>query len=173
MSDDVQLCDPEPDEGSMKLRALLLVVASVSVCLFATAGAASGVGQLTVSNASPIAGAAITMTSTGWSAGHDVTIALSGSKHALARVAADATGSVHARVTIPADAADANVLSVTGTAASGVPQQIVTSLAVRPLGHSPAPTRPWSLVLLLLAIVADLLILSLLTAKPLARFVTR
>jgi hypothetical protein len=58
-------------------------------------------------------------------------------------------------------------LSVTGTAASGVPQQIVTPLAVHGVGH--APTRPWILVLVLLAIAAALLVVSLMTAKPATR----
>jgi hypothetical protein len=141
----------------------------IGVFLFAAAGSASGVGEITVSNASPTPGTAITMTSTGWSAGDDVTIALSGSERELARVAADATGSVRARVIIPKNVMlDFNFLSVTGTAASGVPQQIVTPLAVH-LGHAPAPARPWVPVLLLLAVAAALLVMSLTTTKPAAR----
>jgi hypothetical protein len=142
----------------------------IGIVLVMTAEGASGVGQLTVSNASPDAGATITMTSDGWSAGHDVTIALSGTKWALARVAADATGSVRARVTIPVDARlDLNVLSVTGTAASGVPQQIVTPLTVHRIGHAPTPARPWALVMLLLAVAAALLVVSVTTTNPVTR----
>jgi len=61
------------------------------------------------------------------------------------------------------------VLSAIGTAASGVPQQIVTPLAVHRLGDAPAPTRPWRLVFLLLAVVAALLIVSVRTKEPDAR----
>ena len=154
----------------MKRPVLLFVAPLICVFLFATAVAAGGVGKLTVSNASPTPGAAITMLSTGWSAGHDVTIALSGTKDALAHVAADAHGAVHARVTVPADVTlDVNVLSVTGTAASGVPQQIVTSLTVHRIGHAPAPTRPWAVILMLVAIAAALLLVSIIAAKPVAR----
>jgi hypothetical protein len=154
----------------LKLRALVLMVSVIGISLFVTAGTASGVGAITVSNASPAAGATITMTSTGWSAGHEVIIAVTGAERALARVAADASGSVHARVTIPENVnLDFNLLSVTGTAASGVPQQIVTPLAVHRAGHAPVPTRPWPLVLVLLAIAAALLVVSLMTTKPAAR----
>jgi hypothetical protein len=154
----------------LQRRALALAVSLIGIVLFMTAEDASGVGQLTVSNASPAAGATITMTSDGWSAGDDVTIAVTGAERALARVAADASGAVHARVTIPHNVKlDFNLLSVTGTAASGVPQQIVTPLAVHRAGHAPAPTRPWPLVLLLLAVAAALLVVSLMTTKPAAR----
>jgi hypothetical protein len=155
--------------GMSKPRAVLLAASVIEMFLFATAGNASAVGEITVSNASPTPGTAITMTSTGWLAGHDVTIAVSGSERPLARVATDASGSVHARVTIPNNVSlDFNFLSVTGTAASGVPQQIATPLAVH-RGHAPAPTRPWVLVLLLLAVAAALLVMSLTTTKPAAR----
>jgi hypothetical protein len=154
----------------LKFRAFVLAVSLIGIFLFITAEGASGVGHLTVSNASPTPGATITMTSDGWSAGDDVTIALSGTKSVLARVAADATGSVRARVIIPADVRlDLNVLSVTGTAASGVPQQIVTLLTVHRIGHAPTPARPWVLVLLLLALAAALLVVSLMTANPAPR----
>jgi hypothetical protein len=156
--------------GIPKLRALVLAVSVIGVVLFVTAGSASGAGEITVSNASPTPGAAITMTSTGWSAGEDVTITITGVKRALARVAADTSGSVHARVTIPNNVMlDFNMLSVTGTAASGVPQQIVMPLAVHRVGPAPATTRPWVLVLLLLALAAAVLVVSLLMAKPVAR----
>jgi hypothetical protein len=154
----------------MKRRALVLVAPLIGVFLFMTAGAASGVAQLTVSNSSPTPGSTITMTSTGWSAGRDVTIALSGTKRALARVAADATGAVRAHVTVPTDVTlDVNTLSITGTAASGVPQQVVTPLAVHRIGHAPAPTRPWATVLMLVAIAAALLLVSITAVKPAAR----
>jgi hypothetical protein len=145
-------------------------VFGVFVFLFVTAGAAGADGQLTVSDVSPSPGSAITVTSTGWSTGREVTIALSGTKAALARVVADANGAVSARITVPADVMlDVNVLSATGTAASGVPQQIVKPLTVHPVGPEPAPTRPWGLVLALGGIAGALLIVSVLTAKPAGR----
>jgi hypothetical protein len=153
----------------MSRRALGLVAPVIGVFLFVTAGAAGGVGQLTVSNPAPTPGSTITVTSSGWSAGHEVAIALSGAKHTLARVAADASGAVHARVVVPSDVSlDVNTLSVTGTAASGVPQQIVTGLTVHRIGPGPAPARPWTAVLLLVAIAAALLFVSLTVMKPVA-----
>jgi len=142
----------------------------IGVFVFMMANAAGGVGELTVSNAAPTPGSTITMTTTGWSAGAEVTIALSGAKHTLARVAADARGVVHARVIVPSDVTlDVNTLSVTGTAASGVPQQIVTGLTVHRIGPGPAPTRPWTAVLLLVAIAAALMVVSLTVMKPAPR----
>jgi len=158
-------------EPSRKLCAVRILVAPlIGAFLLMTAGAAGGVAQLTVSNRSPAPGSTITMTSTGWYAGRDVTIALSGTNRALARVAADATGAVRARVTVPADVTlDVNTLSVTGTAASGVPQQVVTPLAVHRIGHAPRPTRPWAAVLMLVAVAAVLLLLSITAVKPAGR----
>ena len=156
----------------MKHRALMLVapVFGVFLFLFITAGAAGAVGQLTVSDASPSPGSAITVTSTGWSVGREVRIALSGINAPLARVVADANGVVSARITVPAEVTlDGNVLSATGTAASGVPQQIVKPLTVHRVGPEPAPTRPWGLVLALGGIAGALLIVSVLTPKPAGR----
>ncbi|MDQ1508243.1 MAG: hypothetical protein QOG50_87 [Actinomycetota bacterium] len=153
----------------MRRRALVLVALLIAVFLCVTAGAASGVGQLTVSNPAPTPGSTITVASTGWSAGHEVTIALSGAERTLARVAADARGAVHARVIVPSDVTlDFNTLSVTGTALSGVPQQIVTALTVRRIGPAPAPSRPWTAVLILVAIAAALLLVSITVMKPVA-----
>ncbi len=128
----------------MKHRPLLLIVPLIAVFLFLMAGAANAVGVVKVSNASPTPGTAITVTSTGWSAGQRVTVAIGQAQDTLARVAANADGAVHARVTIPADVTlDINVLSVTGTSSTGIPQVIVTPLSVHRLGKAPAPTRPW------------------------------
>lgn len=154
----------------MKHRPLLLVVPLIGVFLFLTAGAAGAVGVVKVSNATPTPGTAITVTSTGWSAGRDVTIAIGGTQDRLARVAADAAGAVHARVTVPADVTlDVNLLSVTGTSANGIPQVIVTSLTVHRLGDAPAPARQWGLIIALGGIAGALLIISVLTVKPAAR----
>ncbi len=154
----------------MRHRSLLLVAPLIGVFLVLTAGAAGGVGRLTASDQSPAPGTAIEVTSTGWSADQDVTIGLSSTKGVLARVVADATGVVHARITVPADVTlDVNVRSATGTAASGVPQQIVTPLVVHRVGHTPAPTRPWGWIIALGGIAGALLISSLTTRKPVTR----
>jgi len=153
----------------MSRRALVFAIPLIGALLFMTADAAGAVGQLTVSNPAPTPGATIMVTSTGLAGGHEVTIALSGAKRTLARVAADASGVVHARVIVPSDVAlDLNTLSVTGTAASGVPQQIVTGLTVHRIGPGRAPARPWTAVLVLVAIAAALLLLSLTVVKPVA-----
>ena len=131
-----------------------MVAPAIGVFLFVTAGAASGVGRLTVSDATPKRGAAIVVTSTGWSAGEPVTIGLSGTQEAPARAMADANGVVRARITVPADAVlDLNVLSATGTAASGVPQEIVTAVAVHGRDTS-GGTRPWGVIVALGGIAA-------------------
>ena len=135
---------PEPDEGTMKLRSLLLAAPLIGVFLFVTAGAASGVGQLTVSDATPHRHPVHRGDFHRMVPGRDVTIGLNGTDGTLGAIA-DATGSVHARVTVPSDVTlDFNTLSVTGTAASGVPQQIVTALEVHGTATHP-PSRPWAL----------------------------
>jgi hypothetical protein len=154
----------------MKHRPLLLVVPLIAVFLFVTAGAASALGVVKVSNAAPTPGTAITVTSTGWSAGQAVTVAIGGSQDTLARVTADAAGAVHARVTIPVDVTlDVNALWVIGRSATGISQMIVTPLSVHRLGPAPAPTRPWGLIIALGGIAGALLIVSVLTVKPVAR----
>jgi hypothetical protein len=152
-------------------RRLLFVAPLIGVFLFAFAGAASGVGQVQVSNATPAPGSRIVVISTGWTPGSEVTIALSGTKRALGRTVANASGNVRVRVTVPSRVElDLNVLSVNGTAASGVPQQVVTALSVHRRGHTPAPTRPWGLILALAAIAGAMLIFAGLDAKPATRF---
>ena len=115
----------------MKIRVLLVSAAFAGILLVATAGtagAAGGVGAVTVSNANPTPGSTVAVSSTGWFPGRPVAVALSGTDRVLASVIADASGSVHTRVEVPADAKlRTDVLSVTGTASSGVPQQIVTA----------------------------------------------
>jgi hypothetical protein len=150
-------------------RRLLLIAPLIGVFLFVMAGAANGVGQVQVSDATPTPGSAITVASTGWSAGREVTIALSGTKRVLAHTVANAAGNVRTRVTVPAGTMlDLNVLSVNGTAASGVPQQIVTALAVHGRGRAPAP-RPWALIIALGGLAGALLIFSAMGPKPVAR----
>jgi hypothetical protein len=155
----------------MHRRALFLVAPVIGMHLFMTAGAAGGVGRLTVSDATPARGAAITVTSTGWAAREPVTIGLSGTSAAPARAMADEYGVVKARMTVPADVLlDLNVLTATGRAASGVRQEIVTAVAVH--GHdASAETRPWGVIIALGGIAAALLLLSVISPKGSARLV--
>jgi hypothetical protein len=151
----------------------LLIAPLIGALLFVTAGAAGGVDQLTVSDPSPTPGSSITITSSGRQAGHVVTIGLSGVERSLARVAADASGSVRVRVTIPVDAVlGANVVAATGTTASGIPQRFVAGLTLRRIGPAPAPTRPWVAIWALLAIAAMLLVVSVTVMKPHTRLAT-
>ena len=105
----------------MRIRAVFgALLFGVVLSIPAPAGAGA---QVAVSDVTPVAGAAIVVTSSGWSPGHDVDIALAEPDHLLARAVADARGSVHARVHVPAVVPrDLSVLAVSGTAASGVPQ---------------------------------------------------
>ena len=62
---------------------------------------------------------------------------------------------------VPDDAAlGFDLLTVTGTAASGVPQQIVTNITVVVDRPAPAPARPWGVVFALAAVAATLLFAS-------------
>lgn len=120
---------------------------------------AAHIGNVSVSNAKPVPGARIDVSSQGWRPGGHVVIALAGKD--LLRTTADEQGVVHARVVIPSDESPRfDLLSVTGAAASGVPQEIVTGLSVvadRP-AHSRA--RPWGLVFVLAAGAALLMLAS-------------
>jgi hypothetical protein len=132
--------------------------------LFAVpAGAASPVGHVAVSTASPKRASTIDVASNGWRPGAVVSISLSGT--VLARTTADAAGAVHAEVLIPARAPELASLAVVGSAASGVPQQIVTNLTVVGTEHEPAPRRPWTAICLVLAIATALLLLSVRTKR--------
>jgi len=83
----------------------------------------------------------------------------------LARATADASGVVHTDVSIPASAPRFASLAVIGSAASGVPQQIVTNLTVVGAEHGPAPQRPWTAICLVLAIATALLLVSVRTER--------
>jgi hypothetical protein len=151
----------------MRIRPVAVVTPLIGVALFLMAGAAGAVGQVTVSNPAPTPGSTIAVNSTGWIPGHAVEIALTGTNGILGRVDADASGSVHTHVSVPVDATlDTGVLSVTGTAASGVPQQIVTGLTIHRLGPASTPTRPWLAVILLAALAGALLLAGLNVAAP-------
>ena len=147
----------------MKIRAALLVgvLAAIVTLVAGPAGAADGVGKVTVNNPSPTRSSTIEVASTGWRPGSGVSITLWGTDTALAHSTADASGDVHARVEIPADAHPGfTVLSVSGSTAAGVPQEIVTALSV--IGEAPvrAPQRPWTPVFLLAALATLLMLAS-------------
>jgi hypothetical protein len=151
----------------MRIRAVFgaLLFGAVVCSMAAPAGAGA---QVAVSDVTPAAGAAIVVTSSGWSPGRRVDISLVKTADVLARTVADARGGVRARVRVPAAAPDdLNVLAVSGTASSGVPQEILTALLV----HGTAPTnRPWPAIVLLIGIATALLLASVRTQPLLARF---
>jgi len=118
------------------------------------------VGGVKVSSTNPVRGAAIEVSSAGWRPGSLVTIAIAGRD--LLRASVDARGKTETRVVVPDDAplGRLDLLTVTGTAATGVPQQIVTGITVV-LDHQPsAPRRPWGVVFALAAVAAVLLLAS-------------
>ena len=138
----------------------------VLVLLVALPTAASGgttpqakVGNVIVSNRSPVRGGEIDVSSEGWQPGGVVTIAIA--THDLTRATADAHGKVTAHVAVPEDAPRGlDLLTVTGSAASGVPQQIVTGVTVVVDHRAPAPSRPWGVVFVLAGVAAVLLLAS-------------
>lgn len=154
-----------------------MFVTLVLVTLVCAAGTSSASGQLQVSNVHPAPGAAIAVTSTGWQPGGAVVVGLSGSDRSLGSAVADTTGAVRARVTIPRHVVvprgvTPGVLSVTGTAWSGFPQQIVTVVAIRGVHTGSDLARPWALVIMLGALAGALVIASVIWAKPIARLAT-
>jgi hypothetical protein len=149
----------------MKARAALLGAALVAVVfLFSVpAGAAPSVGHIAVSNAAPARASTIDVASSGWRPGAVVSISLSGT--VLDRATADAAGAVRAEVSIPDHAPRLASLAVVGSAASGVPQQVVTNLTVVGPEHGPAPRRPWTTICLVLALATALLLVSVRTER--------
>jgi hypothetical protein len=150
---------------SARVRVAVLTAAAFVLAAAALpAGAAPGgptahIGNVSVSNATPAPGAGIDVSSQGWRPGGRVVIALAGKD--LMRTTADEHGAVHARVVIPSDESPRfDVLSVTGAAASGVPQEIVTGLSVVAERRVHSPTRPWGLVFVLAAGAALLMLAS-------------
>jgi hypothetical protein len=149
----------------MKARAALLgSVFFVAMFVFAMpAGAAASVGHVAVSNPSPKRASTIDVASNGWRPGGVVSISLSDT--VLARTIADAAGAVHAEVQIPVHSPQFASLAVAGSAASGVPQQIITNLTVVGTEHQAAPRRPWIAICLVLAIATALLLVSVRTGR--------
>ena len=137
-------------------------VVTISALLLAgPAGAAPGVGQVTVSNPAPTQASEIEVSSTGWRPGGVVSITLWGTDGVLGRATADATGAVHAQISIPTSAREGfRVLSVNGSTPAGVPQEIVTSLSIVRAVRAPAPARPWVAVFLLVALATLFLLAS-------------
>jgi len=125
----------------------------------ARGGPAAHIGNVSVSNATPVPGSGIDVSSQGWRPGGHVVVALAGKD--LLRTTADEHGVVHARVVIPSDESPRfDLLSVTGAAASGVPQEIVTGLSVVAERRAHSPTRPWDLVFVLAGGAALLMLAS-------------
>jgi len=140
-------------------------ILAVSVAFALPAGAANGttrnvkVGDVKVSNPKPVRGGEIDVSSEGWRPGGAVTIAIA--SHDLLRTTADVRGKVKAHIEVPDGAPlGFDLLTVTGTAASGVPQQIVTNITVVVDHPAPAPTRPWGVVFVLIGVAAVLLLAS-------------
>jgi len=166
--------DREPRRGvrgvtmtRLSVRGLGAVAAACAMALFVAlpAGAANStapkakVGDTTVSNRNPMRGDQIDVSSDGWRPGTVVTIAIGSDD--LLRATTDAHGRVKARVVVPNDATRGfDLLTVTGAAANGVPQQIVTGITVVVDHPAPAPARPWGVVFVLIAAAAVLLFLS-------------
>jgi hypothetical protein len=150
------------------VRALAAFAAAVALALLAAAPAAAApattkrephprVDTLSVSDPAPSRDSAIDVFSSGWRPNAEVEISLAGT--ALRRARADANGAVQTEVMIPSTvAAGSEWLSVTGTSARGVPQQIVTELSVVGTDPPRSAPRPWLAISLLLA-VATLLML--------------
>jgi len=152
------------------LRAGFFVVGAFALAVLlpaTTAGAATGVGRVTVSNPTPTRTSSINVTSTGWRPGSVVTITLSTTHGLLGRATADASGAIRTAISIPSEApVGFGVLSVNGLTPGGVPQEIVTALSVGSLGHTPAPPRPWLAVSLLMAIATLCLLASVRVVAP-------
>lgn len=167
------LCAREPvrklrDRMSARTALAAVTIGVLAVLSFGSpAGAASssssgnspGLGKVTVSNAAPLREGVIEVWSNGWRPHGLVTITMSGVRGPLARATADADGAVHAQVSVPAVAPIGfDVLAVSGSTVTGVPQEIVTGLSVIKSGHAPRRVRPWTAVFSL-AFLATLLML--------------
>lgn len=139
-----------------------VIVAVLTLCVAVAAGAASPLGEVTVSNPAPRRASDIQVASTGWQPDGVVTVSLTGTDGVLAHATSDATGAVQVRVAIPADAAlGTQVLSVVGSTSGGFPQQITSVLAVSGADKPSRPARPpWTIVFVLAAIATVLILLS-------------
>ena len=137
----------------------VVALTALAMLLGGAPAGASDLGDVHVSNQSPVRASRIALSSTGWKPGTGVLIYLTGTDGVLTRATADATGAAHLAVAIPADAPQGrDVLSVTGTTPGGIPQQITTVLSVGPGPAPPAPRRPWTAVFLLAGLATLLLL---------------
>ena len=153
-------------------------ILAVSVAFALPAGAANGttrnvkVGDVKVSNPKPVRGGELDVSSDGWRPGGAVTIAIA--SHDLLRTTADARGKVKAHIEVPDGAPlGFDLLTVTGSAAGGFPQEIVTNITVVVDHPAPAPARPWGVVFALAAVAAVLLLASRLVDRHAGRGVPR
>jgi len=144
-----------------------LVAAAIGVLGVLSLGGPAGaaptkppeLGKIIVSNAAPLRQGVIEVWSNGWKPHGMVTVTMSGVRGPLARATADALGAVHAQVSIPVVAPIGfDVIAVSGSTVTGVPQEIVTGLSVVKSGHAPRRVRPWTAVFSL-AFLATLLML--------------
>lgn len=155
----------------MRTRTLSVsaIVAVATLCFAVAAGAASPLGEVTVSNPAPTRASEIQVASTGWQPDRVVTISLTGTNGVLAHATSDAAGAVQVRVAIPADAAlGTQVLSVVGSTPAGFPQQITSVLAVAGVDKPSRPARPWTIVFVLAATATVLILLSARSERQLA-----
>ena len=163
---------------SVRSVGAMFAVVFVTIAFALPGGAANGtkpkvkIGNVKVSNGKPVRGGEVDMSSVGWRPGGVVTIAIAG--HDLLRATADAHSKVEAHIVVPDDTAlGFDLLTVTGTAASGVPQQIVTNITVVVDHPAPAPARPWGVVFALAAVAATLLFASRRVERRVGRGVPR
>jgi LPXTG-motif cell wall-anchored protein len=115
---------------------LVLMLSAVALTWFSMAAPAAhasygGDGGLTISPTSVHAGGSLTIDSSGWHASSSVTVTLHSDPVVLGTVNADASGNVHATLTVPAATEPgAHTIVATGTGASGSPQEASTSVTV-------------------------------------------
>ena len=120
----------------MRRTGLVCVWSAVSFALLSMVAPAAhasygGDGGLTISPTSVHAGGSLTIDASGWQGSSSVTITLHSDPVVLGTVSADASGNVHATVTVPAATAPgAHTIVATGTGASGSPQEASTGVTV-------------------------------------------
>lgn len=101
-------------------KAALILAALAAVLLPSTAFATPyGDGSLTVSDSTPVAGAQVTVSGTGFAPNSSVEIVLQPSGQSLATTTADAAGAVSVVVTIPTGVLGNVTLEAVGTDAAG------------------------------------------------------
>jgi len=145
---------------TMRVVSVVVALTALATMLLAVpAGAATSVGNITVSNQSTTQAGTVEVASTGWRPHSVVSITITFADRVIASATANAAGAVRARVKIPANA-DVGYypLAVNGSTPSGIPQQIVTGLSVVSTRPVPKPTRPWTIVCIFAALAALVLL---------------